>query len=136
MTSRFLLAAALTLTLTPFLAQASDAQPGRYQLQPVAGGVVRLDTATGELTLCKADAGKLACDPAASEDAAGDLAALKARVDALERQLAGAGNSGMPSDAEVDRGLSIMEKFMRRFMGLAREMEQKNHDGDALPQKT
>jgi hypothetical protein len=135
MTSRFLLTGALTLA--PFLAHAEDQQPGRYQLQPVTGGVVRLDTATGELTLCRADAGKLACDPGATTGSATDLASLKARVDALERQSASAGkDAGMPSDAEVDRGLSIMEKFMRRFMGLAREMEQKNHDGDALPQKT
>lgn len=140
MTSRFL--AAGLLTLIPFLALADDAPAGRYQLQPVEGGVVRLDTATGEMTLCKAEAGKLACAPASSMSVANgpvgsDLAALKARVDALERQLAsGSKGSELPTDAEVDRSLSIMEKFMRRFMGIAKDLDQQNQGSNALPQKT
>jgi len=140
MTSRFL--AAGLLTLTPFLALADDAPAGRYQLQPVEGGVVRLDTATGEMALCKADAGKLACTPSASTatattPGADDLAALKARVDALERQMAsGSKGSDLPTDAEVDRSLSIMEKFMRRFMGIAKDLDQQNQGSNALPQKT
>lgn len=140
MTSRFLLAC--LFTLVPFLALAEDAPAGRYQLQPVAGGVVRLDTATGELMLCKTDAGTLACAPSTAANPMGatepsDLAALKARVDALERQMA-SGNRGanLPTDAEVDRSLSIMEKFMRRFMGLAKELDQENRGSNALPQKT
>lgn len=140
MTSRFLLAG--FLTLAPFATFADDASAGRYQLQPVEGGVVRLDTATGEMTLCKADGGKLACAPsaqmpAANAPAASDLAALKARVDALERQMAGASKGAdLPTDAEVDRSLSIMEKFMRRFMGIAKDLDQENHGSNALPQKT
>lgn len=140
MTSRFL--AAGLLTLAPFLAFAGEAPAGRYQLQPVEGGVVRLDTATGEMTLCKADAGKLACAPSgsattATAPAAADLAALKARVDALERQLAGGSKgSDLPTDAEIDRSLSIMEKFMRRFMGIAKDLDQQNQGSNALPQKT
>ncbi|HWU64231.1 MAG TPA: hypothetical protein VN112_19620 [Ensifer sp.] len=140
MTSRFL--AAALLTLTPCLALADDAPVGRYQLQPVEGGVVRLDTATGEMTLCKADSGRLACAPSGSAAAAtvpgaADLATLKARVDALERQLAGSNKApDLPTDAEVDRSLSIMEKFMRRFMDIAKDLDQQNQGSNALPQKT
>lgn len=139
MTSRFLLAG--LITLAPFAALADDAPAGRYQLQPVEGGVVRLDTATGALTLCKSEAGGLACaaseNTAAAAPAASDLDKLKARVDALERQLAARDKAAdLPSDAEVDRSLSIMEKFMRRFMGLARELDQENQGSNALPQKT
>ena len=121
----------------PFAATADDQAPGRYQLQPVEGGVVRVDTATGEMTLCKAAGGALDCAPAAPTGAAPGLAALQARVDALERQVAAQNKAGnLPSDEEVDRGLSIMEKFMRRFMGLAHEMDRENQHSDALPQKT
>lgn len=140
MTSRFL--AAGLLTLIPFLALADEPPAGRYQLQPVEGGVVRLDTATGEMTLCKADAGKLACSPSASattttSPAAADVAALKARIEALERQLATTSKgSDLPTDAEVDRSLSIMEKFMRRFMGIAKDLDQQNQGSNTLPQKT
>lgn len=139
MTSRFLLAG--LLTLAPFAGFADDAPAGRYQLQPVEGGVVRLDTATGAMTLCKTEAGKLACAPAADTPAgtpaASDIAALKARVDALERQMAtGSKGADLPTDAEVDRSLSIMEKFMRRFMGIAKDLDQENHGSNGLPQKT
>ncbi|HZG27790.1 MAG TPA: hypothetical protein VE079_04950 [Ensifer sp.] len=140
MSRRFLLAG--LLTLSPFIALANDTQTTRYQLQPVDGGVVRLDTVTGEMMLCKPDAGKLVCTgenqvQPADGSAVSDMAALKARVDALERQVAGKSKAAdLPSDAEVDRSLSIMEKFMRRFMGIAKDLDQQNQGGNALPQKT
>lgn len=135
MFSRFFLAG--MLTLTPFLVLADEPAAGRYQLQPVEGGVVRLDTTTGEMTLCRPQGSSLAC---AGADAVGDkseIAALKARIAALEARLAAAPPAqSLPSDEEVDRGLSIMEKFMRRFMGLAEEMDRRNPSSQALPQKT
>lgn len=139
MFSRFLLAGALTLA--PFLVLADEPMPGRYQLQPVDGGVVRLDTATGEMALCKAGAGALDCVAVTPGSAAPDVTDLRARVEALERQVATLKRSSdLPSDAEVDRSLSIMEKFMRRFMGLARELapgpDHENQPSGALPQKT
>ena len=42
--------------------------PGRYELQPIDGGVARLDTLTGEITLCKAEDGSLRCSPAEEKD--------------------------------------------------------------------
>jgi hypothetical protein len=139
MFSRFLLAGALTLA--PFLVLADEPMAGRYQLQPVDGGVVRLDTATGEMALCKAGAGALDCATLKPGTAASDIAALQARIDALERRVAAMKtDGGLPSDAEVDRSLSIMEKFMRKFMGLARELtpepDRQNAAPGALPQKT
>ncbi len=51
-----------------------------------------------------------------------ELDMLTKRVEALE---ASSGKETlrqpMPSDAEVERSLSIMERFMRSFMGLVRE---------------
>lgn len=139
MFSRFLVAGALTLA--PFWVLADEPVAGRYQLQPVEGGVVRLDTATGQMTMCRAGAGALDCTEAASGGGAMAVAALKARVDALERQVAALRKgSSLPSDAEVDRSLSIMEKFMRSFMGMARELapgpDHQNQPSGALPQKT
>lgn len=136
MFSRFLLAGALTLA--PFLVLADEPVAGRYQLQPVEGGVVRLDTATGAMALCKAGAGALDCAPVAPQ---ADVASLSARVAALEREVSALKkDGGLPSDAEVDRSLSIMEKFMRGFMGLAREFapggDGENQPSGALPQKT
>lgn len=129
----------VALCSLPILATADDQMPGRYQLQPVEGGVVKLDTATGDMTLCKAVSGSLDCAPAgsASTAAAPSVAALQARIEALEKKVAALGKTGsLPSDEEVDRSLSIMEKFMRRFMGLAHEMDRENPHPDALPQKT
>ncbi|WP_430736327.1 hypothetical protein [Rhizobium wenxiniae] len=40
---------------------------------------------------------------------------------ALEERLSQTPPGRLPSDAEVDRSLSIMERFMRTFMGIVRE---------------
>jgi hypothetical protein len=38
----------------------------------------------------------------------------------------------MPSEEEFDKTLSMMERFMRRFMGVVKELE----GDEAKPQKT
>ncbi|MCQ8783312.1 hypothetical protein [Mangrovibrevibacter kandeliae] len=42
--------------------------PARYQMQPVEGGIARLDTETGAITLCRPQAGIMVC--ARGEDGA------------------------------------------------------------------
>ena len=98
---------------------------------------MRLDRQTGAVTLCTEADGTLTCRMAADERAAydEDLARLEKRVEALERQIADgtAARSGdLPSDAEIDRSIGIMERFMRPFFGLVQEFqgqEQENPQG-------
>jgi hypothetical protein len=112
----------------------------RYELEKTSDGYVRMDKSTGEMSICKEANGQLVCRIAADERATYDenLASLTKRVEALEQKLATSDGSlpksqnAMPSEEEFDKTLSMMERFMRRFMGVVREFE-----GDpALPQKT
>ena len=59
-----------------------------------------------------------------------DVKALEDRIVALEQRLDSSPMpllrepNGLPSQEEFERGLGYMEEFMRRFMGLAKELEE------------
>lgn len=127
---------------TPF-AIAQQAATDRYTLEKSESGFVRLDRQTGAVTLCTEADGALTCRMAADERAAydEDLARLEKRVEALEKQMASgtAARSGeLPSDAEIDRSIGIMERFMRAFFGLVQEFqgEERETQQGAVPDRT
>lgn len=129
-----------TLVFLPAASFGDEPQAGRYQLKEMGEGVVRLDTVTGALAFCKDDGGTPSCTglESASHPAEADIKALEARVSTLEKQVAELKDNptGLPSDEEVDRSLSIMQKFMRGFFGMVHEFERKNNEDRALPQRT
>lgn len=132
---RRMLAIAATIVLTSTigaLAQAPD--EARFRLEKTDQGLVRIDTKTGALSLCREKDGNLVCRMAADERAAyeEELARLEKRVTALEA-IAATGtapaarpDTALPSDAEVDRSIGIMQRFMRSFFGMVEEF--KRHD--------
>ncbi|MGR6432105.1 hypothetical protein ACU5AY_14420 [Rhizobium sp. PAMB 3174] len=115
----------LTAGLFPLSAFAQDEPSGRYQLQHSETGFVRLDTATGEMTYCSEAGGDLTCRPSANERAAyqEEIDDLSRRVLALEQAVKSGvkAQDGLPSDEELDRTLSFMERFFRRFKDLTDE---------------
>ena len=122
-----------------FSAQAQDpASGGRFSLVPTEGGALRLDTQTGEVSLCAEVGGALACRPVPTQrsGSAGPppgesdrIAALEARIAALEARSGPAPGVG---DAEsVDRVADLAEQIMRRFFGVVREL-RREMDGDQL----
>ncbi|PTM97636.1 hypothetical protein [Mycoplana dimorpha] len=124
---------------------ATAAENGRYQMERTAEGFVRLDTRTGEVSLCKEASGQIACRMAADERAAfeTELDLLTKRVEALEK----AQGSGLysdkphlPTDEEIDRTMGVMERIMRRFMDIVKTLEGGDHkagsQSDQLPEKT
>jgi hypothetical protein len=126
----------------PF-AMAQDSSSNRYTLEKSDTGFVRLDRQTGAVTLCTETEGTLTCRMAADERAAydEDLARLETRIEALEKQLADgrALKSGdLPSDAEIDRSIGIMERFMRAFFNLVQEFqgEEKKPEPGQAPDRT
>ncbi|AYC99526.1 hypothetical protein [Neorhizobium sp. NCHU2750] len=130
-------------TITAGLALAAggaEAEP-RFTMQCTDQGIVRLDTETGAITTCREESGELACRMAPDERAAYDkeLDLLQKRVTALEERLSQTPpdrlQNQLPSDAEVDRSLSIMERFMRSFMGIVREFTEEK-PGEAQPDRT
>ena len=133
--------AVLSLATPAAIAQEANAE--RYMLEKSDSGFVRLDRQTGAVTLCTEDQGTLTCRMAADERAAydEDLARLEKRVEALERQLADgtAARSGeLPSDAEIDRSIGIMERFMRAFFNLVQEFQgaEEQPQQEPIPDRT
>lgn len=116
---------------------------GRYQLQPVEGGVARLDTATGEVSLCRVDGDAIACQPAMQEKGPVDE-----RLDALERRIGALEGGGSPSkeasrqegDQAFDRALDQMKRVFRTFKDTVEEFRKdwNRPDGGsgAVPNRT
>ncbi|MDP9807631.1 hypothetical protein J2W42_000462 [Rhizobium tibeticum] len=121
--------------LLPLGGYAAEIDTSRFQLERSGDHFVRLDRKTGAMSLCEEKDGTLACRMAADERAAyeQELDRLSARVTALENK--SIVNKALPSDAEIDRSIGIMERWMRSFMGIVKEF-QDEEERNTLPQKT
>lgn len=114
-------------------AGANAADSERYRLEKTEQGYVRMDTQTGEMSICEERAGQLICKLAtdartAFEDELGRLqdvvAKLEARIGRLEAALPARSPSALPSEEEFEQTLGYMERFLRRFLGIAKEMNE------------
>lgn len=120
-------------------ASAEDPAPGRYSMQKSETGIARLDTQTGEVSLCQEKEGQLVCRMAADERSALELEIdlLTKRVETLEKAVK-SGESvakrDFPTDEEIDRTMGIMERMMRKFMDIVKDLE--GSDPATEPQKT
>lgn len=113
-----------------------DSEGGRFVLRDIPGGFLRMDTRTGAISTCTQASGTFTCRLAADDRSALDQEIERLRVEneALKRGGATAqarpgqpgGDQGMnlPSDAEIDRALTLAERIWRRLRGLIRESEQ------------
>jgi hypothetical protein len=117
---------------------AAQAQTERFQIERTDGGVVRLDKQTGAMTLCREESGNLVCHMAPDERAAYDdeLDRLAKRVTALEERIDSAPRKMLPSEDEVEQSLSIMERVLRRFMGIINEFTMDRDAGEPQPNRT
>jgi hypothetical protein len=142
---RTLLMALAAGSLWSFAATAQETTT--YTLEKTDDGYVRMNNKTGEMSICQEKSGQLICKLAAEERTAyeEDIADLKTRVTKLEETVASMGKippvirDALPSDEEFEKGLSYMEKFMRRFMGIAKEFDNQNKGTKPeapMPQKT
>jgi len=122
--SRELLIAAIAVAASAASALPAGAEPGRYVMEKTEDGFIRMDTDTGEMSICTEKSGQIVCKLAADERAAFQdaLDRLEERVSALEER---AGRAlAVPSEEEFDRGLDNMEKFFRRFLGIVEEYDK------------
>ncbi|MFD1745291.1 hypothetical protein ACFSE1_07460 [Rhizobium helianthi] len=130
-----LLLAGLIMACSAAASHAQDeARPDRYQLEKTQNGFIRLDRQSGDVSFCREEQTGLICRMAADERKAfeQELDQLTRRVEALEKQATKTA-PGLPSDEEVEKSLSIMERFFRRFMDIIGETRQ---DGGPPPDKT
>lgn len=125
--------------------EAQEPAPGRYSMQKSDTGIARLDTQTGEVSLCQENDGQMVCRIAADERTAFELELdlLTKRVETLEKALENGQFSAkprLPTDEEIDQTMGIMERMMRSFMGIVKDLEGEERKvpgalGDE-PQKT
>lgn len=132
------------LLLTAFAGGAAAQDVERFQLEKTDDGYVRMDTRTGEMSICAEKSGQLVCRLAADERSAfqdeidrldGSLKTLQDRVTALEKAPV---LPGLPTEEEFDRTMSYMERFFRGFMDIVKDhdKDEKTGDGTVQPQKT
>ena len=133
-----------TLALNGIAAVASAEEADRYRLEKTDTGYIRMDTATGEMSICEERSGQLVCKLAADERAAfqSDIDRLQAKLDDVEGRVAklearpSIPETLLPSDEQVDKGIDLMEKFFRSFMGIVKELDKDVAKPDADPQRT
>jgi hypothetical protein len=98
-----LIGAGLALAmLNPAQAQAPNVPPNgppeaaRFTMQPVEGGLMKLDTTTGTMSFCAAKAGTWVCEAVPEDRAAleAEIARLQRRIAELEKGRAGTGTGG------------------------------------------
>nr|WP_307233167.1 hypothetical protein [Pararhizobium capsulatum] len=112
--------------------EAQEPAPGRYSMQRAESGIARLDTQTGEVSLCQDKDGQMVCRLAADERTAFELELdlLTKRVETLENALQD-GQFGtkprLPTDEEIDQTMGIMERMLRGFMGIVKDLEGDEH---------
>ena len=136
---------ALGGTFVAFAAFAQEPAPGRYAMQKTDSGIARLDTQTGEVSLCQEKDGDIVCRMAADERTAFELELdlLTKRVEALEKTT-GDGQTSLkprlPTKEEIDQTMSVMERMMRSFMGIVKDLESEekppSDKTEDVPQKT
>lgn len=134
-------AGALTFAATP---PESSGQPGRYTMQPTDGGFLRLDTATGAVSLCSRTTAEFECRPVRDDL---DLQAEIARLDAENKELraevkrlddllglnGGAGREPkkfeLPTEKDVDQALSYLERMFKKFREKLKEFDSQGGPG-------
>lgn len=109
------------------------AQNGRFTMTPAGDGFLRLDTRSGAVSFCTVKDGAAQCRSSADER--GALEAEVGRLAAENSRLRGAGagkgapavpqtlSSSLPSDAEVDRAIGLLDKIVRGTIRIMKEVE-------------
>ncbi len=144
--------AALAAFAPPVSAQTTpDSENGRYSFSQVPDGMLRLDTRTGQVSLCARQATGWACNAVPDERAAleNEIARLQRENGALKKDMLARGlplpggvasapsatqqrelnlKVPLPSDAEIDRVMSAFEKMWRRLI----DMMQKSPNSDKI----
>jgi hypothetical protein len=117
-----LIAALCCMANIPAAAQNS----GRFSFQPVEGGVMRLDTETGQVSHCLKAGESFTCRSVADDRAAlaDEIDRLKRENDLLRQNGAKPNAQGrlqLPSEEDIDKAMGLFEKMMRRMMRSFRE---------------
>ena len=135
--SKFLAVILLTIGLASGGAAAGQAMPdtenGRYALSTTPDGVLRLDTRTGAVSTCSNSGAGWACYAVPDERAAldaeigrlqADNEKLKAELASRAPTVAGKIEIPLPSDRDMDRMMSFLERAWRRLIEMANRVQK------------
>lgn len=113
-------------------------QAGRFVLKDGGQGVyLRLDTATGAISRCSHAAQVWSCTSVSDDRAAlhKEIARLTDENEALTARLNKLANDNkpdskltLPSDADIDRVLTVFQKFLDRIFAFIRSLEERRSD--------
>lgn len=129
-------AAALSALSMPVAAE----EPGRFVLKETdQKSFIRLDTHTGAVSHCASAAGEWNCKSVKDDRAElhEEIANLKQENKDLKTKLAEARDLSpeaplaLPSEADIDRIMTMIEKYLERFLSFLRKFEQRQQD-DAI----
>lgn len=132
----------VTAVLGAMLAAPAFAQETeRYRLERTDTGFVRMDTATGRMSVCEERSGQLVCRTSTDERVAYEerIDDLERRVEALERQAAGdapGGTGVLPSEQEFERSLGYMRRFFQNFFDIVEDWEKGLRTPGETPDRT
>ena len=117
---RFACFAAIAATLCCALPAAAQAPDARRRIYPTEEGFLEVDPRSGTITECKRAQDGYRCERVTEGDALLKEGPPRPQAPAppapgTERRSAG------PTDEEIDRAFDVMERFLRRFMGIVRE---------------
>jgi hypothetical protein len=121
----------LALAVSAAGAGAEEAE-SRFTLEKTPDGYVRMDNRTGEMSICSTRDGQLLCRLAADERDAwqDEIGRLTRRLEEVERRLGeidkAAATPSLPSEDEFEKSLTLMERFMRRFMDIVKDLDAEN----------
>jgi hypothetical protein len=147
------LLSAFAVLAPPAFAQTAtpDSENGRFSFSPAPDGLLRLDTRTGQVSLCAKQPAGWACNTVPDERQAleNEIARLQRENGALKKDVLARNlplpsdvtglppnaqqrelqlKVPLPSDAEIDRVMSAFEKMWRRLI----DMVQKTPSSDKI----
>jgi hypothetical protein len=113
----------------------------RYRLERTDTGFVRMDTETGQMSVCEEQSGQLVCRTSTDERAAYEerIDDLERRVEALERQASGDADDGtgaFPTEQEFERSLGYMRRFFQNFFDIVEDWENGLRTPEETPDRT
>ena len=148
-TFRIALASALMLLALPAAAQngVPDSEGGRYSFTKVDDGYLRLDQQNGQVSLCTRRNVGWACHPVPDERAAleDEIARLQKDNATMKKEMLARGillpgmkqpqakseakpdadvTIKVPSEAELDKAMAVMEKIWRRLVEMVQRVQK------------